>query len=420
MPGPGGTVWDDILDTEHVVVIRTYIERVPRRDRPPEKVLIVVVEPDEEARLRCPECGLRCKAVESDVRRWRTLDVHGKRCFIESEVPRVTCPEHGKITAAVPWARHDDRFTMPFEEHATWLCAQMAWTKTARELRVTWEALANIVARVTGDAAARTDRLDGLRRIGIDEKSWGTGEDKYLMIVTSHDTGKIAWMAEGRCQETVGKFFDALGSDRAKLLTHVSADGAEWIHDVIRGRAPQALICLDAFHVVKWAGERLDELRRRLAGELRAAGKDDQAATLGSGMWALRKKPENLTGNQRTALAQIAAGNKHLYKGYLIKEQLREVFKVKGDDGKTLLTGVIAWAHRCRIPEFTKLARTLARFKDLIRATLDNPSVTNGHAEALNAQVSALITRACGFRSATALIAMINLVHGGLCPDSPY
>jgi len=64
----------------------------------------------------------------------------------------------------------------------------------------------------------------------------------------------------------------------------VSADGAQWIHDVVRARAPQALICLDAFHVVKWAGERLDELRRRPAGELRAAGHEDQAAALGTGM----------------------------------------------------------------------------------------------------------------------------------------
>ena len=84
------------------------------------------------------------------MRRWRTLDVHGKRCFLESEVPRVDCPEHGKITAAVPWARHDDRFTIPFEDHSAWLAAQMPWTKASAELRVTWEALASIVARVAG------------------------------------------------------------------------------------------------------------------------------------------------------------------------------------------------------------------------------------------------------------------------------
>ena len=414
-----GSVWDEVLDTEHAVVVRTYIEQWPRKNRAPEKVLIIVVEPDEETRYRCPRCGQRGRPAEHDVVRWRTLDVHGKRTYLESELPR-TCGEHGEdLTAAVPWARHDDRFSRPFEEFAAWKAAHMPWTRAAAELRITWEALAGITARVAADAAAGLDRLAGLRRIGIDEKSWGKGQDKYLIIVTDHDRGQIAWIGEGRCQATVRAFFEALGPHRCKLLTHASTDGADWIHNVVREKAARAELCLDAFHVVKWAGERLDELRRRLAGELRAAGRDDQAATLGTGMWALRKAPEKLNGNQRTALASIAADNKQLYKGYLIKEQLREAFKVKGEDGKKLLRGMIAWAHRCRMPEFIKLARTLSKHRDLIYHTLDG-GPSNGRAEALNAQVNALITRARGFRSAAALMAMIDFVHGGICPDSPY
>jgi transposase len=206
--------------------------------------------------------------------------------------------------------------------------------------------------------------------IGIDEKSRGRGAEKYLTVVTDHATGRIAWIAEGRSQDSVKAFFARLGADRSKLLTHVSADGAERIHDVVREEAPQAMICLDAFHIVKWAGERLDELRRRLAAELRAAGQEDQAATLGKGMRAIRKKPENLTTGQRTALAGIAKDNRQLYKGYLIKEQLREALHVKGGHGKALLAGMISWAGRARIPEFAKLARTLRRFLPLIWNTL--------------------------------------------------
>jgi transposase len=414
-----GSVWDEVLDTEHAVVVRTYIEQWPRKDRAPEKVLIIVVEPDEETRNRCPECGQRGRPVEHDVKRWRTLDVHGKRTFLEADLPRIQCPQHGKITAAVPWARHDDRFSRPLEEFAAWKAAHMPWTRAAAELRITWEALANITARVAADAGAGRDRLAGLRRIGIDEKSWGKGSGKYLVIVTDHDTSTVVWIAQGRDQATVRRFFANLGQDRARLLTHVSADGAGWIHPVVREKAPQAKLCLDAFHVVKWANEKLDELRRRLAGELRAAGRGDEAATLGTGMWALRKDQRKLTPAQRGTLAQLAVINKPLYKGYLIKEQIREAFKVKGSDGKTLMTGVTAWAHRCRIPEFTALARTLSRYKTSISATLDG-GPSNGRAEALNAQVNALITRARGYRSAAALMNMILFVHGGICPDSPY
>jgi transposase len=108
----------------------------------------------------------------------------------------------------------------------------------------------------------------------------------------------------------MGRFFDDLGPERAALLAHVSAGGADWIHDVVREQAPQALICLDAFHVVKWAGDKLDALRRRLPGELRAAGKGDQATSLGKGLRALRKNPGGLSPGQRQSLAQIATDNK--------------------------------------------------------------------------------------------------------------
>lgn len=415
-----GSVWDEVLDTEHAVVTGTYIERWPRKDRPAEKVLVIVVEPDDQSRHRCPECGERGTAVETDVVRWRTLDVHGKRTFLESALPRIICAEHGKITAVVPWARHDDRFSRPFEEFAAFKAAHMPWTRAAVELRITWEALANITARVAADAvSAGRDRLDGLARIGIDEKSWGKGTGKYLMIVTDHDTSTVVWVAEGRDQATVRRFFADLGAERAAALRHVSADGADWIHPVVRAEAPQAELCLDPFHVVKWAGHKLDELRRRLAGELRAAGRGDEAATLGAGMWALRKDYTKQTPTQRGTLAEIAVVNKPLYKGYLIKEQIREAFKTKGEHGRTLMRGVTAWAHRCRIPEFTRLAKTLSRYKTSIEATLDG-GPSNGRAEALNAQIDALITRARGFRSATALINMITLVHGGQCPESPY
>jgi transposase len=412
-------VWDEVLDTEHVQVLRTYIERWPRKAGPDEKVLVIVVEPDAATRHRCPTCGKRGKVVETDVVRWRTLDVHGKRTFLEYALPRIVCAEHGKITAGVPWAEPGDRFSRPFEEFAAWKAATMAWTRAAVELRISWEGLAGIVARFVARASAQTDRLEGLRRIGIDEKSWGKGSGKFLVIVTDHDTGKVAWIGKGRDQATVNAFFDALGEERAALLTHVSADGAEWIHPVVKSRAPQASLCLDAFHIVKWAGDKLDELRARTARELRAAGNDDQAATLGRGLWALRKKPANLTGGQRTSLAAIAADNKQLYKGYLLKEQLREALTVKGDEGKRLLRGMIAWAHRCKIPEFVKLAKTLSRYRPTIDNTLDH-AVSNGRAEALNAQVNALITRARGFRTADTLIAAIHFNHGGLCPQTPW
>jgi transposase len=409
-------VWKKLLHVEHVVVVDVDVEA----GRGGREIVVARLRPDWHRRLRCPECGRRCPYRDAGEgrRRWRSLDLGPVACYLEADAPRVACPEHGVLVAAVPWARHESRFTAAFEDQAAWLCASMPRTKAAVLLRTTWRSLQSITERVTADLRAGRDRLEGLRRIGIDEKAWRKGH-RYITVITDHGTGQMVWAAEGRSKETLEKFFAGLGPERAKLLTHVSADGADWIHDVVRDHAPQALICLDAFHVVKWAGEALDKLRRRLAAGLRAAGKGDQAATLGSSMWALRKSPGDLSGAQRTTLAVIAADNKQLYKAYLMKEQLREVFTVRGQAGRALLAGLISWCQRCRIPEFTALAKTLARFRELIWNTLDGHGVSNGRAEGVNTQLAALTTRARGFHSAAAFIAMAELTSGRLCPDLP-
>ena len=69
-----------------------------------------------------------------------------------------------------------------------------------------------------------------------------------LIAINDNDTGRLVWAHEGRNKDTLTLFFDALGPTRSALLTHVPADGAEWIHAVVREKAPQAAICLDPFY----------------------------------------------------------------------------------------------------------------------------------------------------------------------------
>ncbi len=46
-------------------------------------------------------------------------------------------------------------------------------------------------------------------------------------MVVDHDAGRLVWAGKNRNQDTLGRFFDDLGAERAGQLTHVSADGAE-------------------------------------------------------------------------------------------------------------------------------------------------------------------------------------------------
>jgi len=122
-----------------------------------------------------------------------------------------------------------------------------------------------IITRVWADVEAVHDRFAGLSRIGIDEISYKRGQ-RYLTVVVDHDSGRLVWAAPGREKATLQRFFDALGEQRCALITHVSADGADWISAVVTGRCPNAMRCADPFHIVKWALPApgpLDDVRRQ-------------------------------------------------------------------------------------------------------------------------------------------------------------
>ncbi len=217
-------------------------------------------------------------------------------------------------------------------------------------------------------------------------------------MIVDHDTGRLVWAAPGRNSATVHAFFEALGPERTAQLTHVSADGAQWIPTPVQARAPQAMLCLDAFHVVAWATEALDATRREVWNELRRTGRPEQAASLKGSRWALVKNPGDLTGAQRTALAAIATTSKGLYRAYLLKEQLRAAFAAKGQHGKTLLAGWISWARRSRKPAFVKLARTIECYRPLIWNTFEH-GLSNARVEATNTHLPVLTRRAYGFHT---------------------
>jgi transposase len=279
------------------------------------------------------------------------------RVKLEAAVPRVNCPEHGPTTVAVAWARHASRFTTAFEDQTAWLTARAPACAVAQLLRTTWRSVTGIVERVVAEAAGRRDQLAGLRRIGIDEVAYRKGH-RYLTVVVDHDTGRLVWAGKGRDQAVVRAFFDALGEARAHQLTHVSTDAAEWITTVVAQRAPQAVRCLDPFHLVAWATKALDDVRRGVWNAARGGtgGRTQASVALKGARWALWRNPDKLTDHQRFTLAVIQITNKPLYRAYLLKEQFREVFSVGGQAGKRLLAAWLRWAFRCRIPAFVNLA----------------------------------------------------------------
>jgi len=229
-----------------------------------DEVLVVSVRPRKgSAKPRCGVCGERCPRYDngSGRRRWRALDLGTVRAFVEADAPRVRCREHGVVVVQVPWARHGAGHTLAFDDTVAWLAVQTSRSAVQQLMRVAWRTVGAIVARVSADAAAKTDRFAGLRRIGIDEISYKRGQ-RYLTVVVDHDTRRLIWAAVGRDRAGLHRFFDALGDERAAQITHVSSDSADWVASVVAARCPNAAQCADPFHVIQWVQAALDDVRR--------------------------------------------------------------------------------------------------------------------------------------------------------------
>jgi len=394
------------------------------------QAIVVSVRPVAKARGRCGRCCRRSPRYDNGEgrRRWRALDLGTMKVFLEADAPRVRCRDHGVTVAAVPWARHGAGHTRDFDDLAAWLAVRTSKSAVMQLLRVAWRTVGSIVTRVNADIDASVDRLDGLRRIGIDEISYKRGH-RYLIVVVDHDSGHLVWAGPGRNDAALHVFFDELGPERSALLTHVSADMADWIARVVAQRAPNAIRSADPFHVVAWAIDALDIERRRAWNQAkgrhstRNVGRPHSRATgdakhIAQARYALWKNPGGLTGRQRHQLDWIAKTDPRLWRAYLLKEGLRYAFAVKGEEGKQALDQWTTWARRSRIPSFVHLQRKIATHREAIDAALDT-GLSQALVESTNTKIRLLTRIAFGFHGHQPLVALAMLSLGSHPPRLP-
>ena len=410
----GYSVWRRALGLTGQAVI----ERVEFDEDADEAVVSVRLYRSEP--LRCGRCGVVAPGYDrgEGPRRWRALDLGPVRVSIEATMPRVRCPEHGPTVVAVPWARHQARHTRYFDETVAWLARHCAKSMVAMMLRVAWETVGSIITRVMAEVdGLGEDRFADVRRIGIDEVSYQRGH-KYLVVVVDHANGRLLWVGKGRTKKTLGAFFDALGEEGCRRIALVSADGADWIADMVGLRCPNAEQCVDPFHVVSWVVTAVDMVRRRKVGEARRGGDNKMLTTLSESRWAVLKNPDRLNPQQRTKLTEIQKENNELYRAYLLKEQFRQIFTAGGEERIEIFDEWMVWASHSRIPEIVEAARKMRRFRDDIANTLTH-GLTNAIVEGLNSRVRLIINIARGFRSVEALMALMQLHLGIYQPQLP-
>jgi len=409
--------------------------------------LVISVRPYRRHQKRCPICNAKCDVYDlMHTRRWRTLDAGLIMCYLQYRPARVACLRHGVHVESVPWARHRSRFTTDFEDRIAWMAVHCTISAVAAECRIQWRTVGDICARAYADlqASRGIGRFDGLRRIGIDETSYKKGH-KYLTVIIDHDRGCLIWACEGYGKEALERFFDELSREQKRAIEVVTADGAKWIKTLVKRRCPNARWVMDPFHVVSWMNEALNDIR---AQELQVAIKNfrdaarceydnltrkmksvaspsevkelkEKSDLIKGSRYALLKNPESHTKGQQAKLTALERSGSRLFKAWLLKEELRAVFKAAdATEAAYLLDSWLKHSSHSMIPRLAEVREKIKRRKDDIISAVAL-GISNARVEAINNKIKVTIRMGYGFRNTDNLIALVMLRCSDIKPQLP-
>jgi transposase len=391
----------------------------------------------------CPFCHKRCRRYDKknpQPRTWRALDMGAVLVDIVYDTHRIECPKHGVLVADVPWAYPGSGFTKDFDLTVSWLAIYLPRSVVSEYMRIDWETVGRCVNRTLNDIEPeRSRRLDNLINIGIDETSYKKGH-KYITVIVNHDTNTVVWAAQGHGKTVLEAFYRQLSAEQLASIKVVTGDGAKWITECVNEFTPDCERCVDQFHVVQWAMDALDEVRREVwndaYAEVKLLKKNNprrpgrpkendpitakirdakaKADEIKTSAYALGKAPENLTEKQELRVQMIAENNGRLYRAYRMKEMLRLLLKIKDvEDAEDELNRWLWWASHSRIPAFKELYRKIKRHKAHILNAI-RLGMSNARIEATNNKIKLIIRKAYGFRNIQNMLDMVYLVCSDL------
>jgi transposase len=372
-------------------------------------------------RWPCPECGRALALFDhAEERVWRHLDSCAFHTFLHARVPRVECPQHGKLQVRVPWAEPNSRFTALFERWSIQVMQQTDTAAAAELLGISWDEAWGIQERAVARGLAVKPPL-ALRTMGVDEKAVGHGQD-YATLVYNLEASTVEWVGEGRKKETLDAFFGTLSLEQRAAIEAVALDMWDPFLASIGEHVPGAMekMVFDRFHIMKHANEGVDQVRKR---ENRELWKEGDPTLKGSKyLWLYRG--ENLPEKHRDRFSILQALHLKTGRAYALKEALVELWGYSSLGwARKYWRRWHFWATHSRLEPMRRVATMI---KDHLTGVMNYFAhrITNAVAEGLNSKIATIQKMAYGFRNKSHFRTAVLFRCGGLSlypgtPDNP-
>jgi len=392
-----------LLRLQGLVVLGAEIDR--ERDR-----VVVRGRRHGNAKLRCPSCN-RLMGGETRWTRheWRHLALGPAACYVVADIREGRCPEHGRMVESVPWAWGRAKHTKSFDRQVASLVQVSNKSAAERMFDVSWRTVGRIVERVV-DAYLPDDLLDDVTAIAVDETAYKR-KHAYITVVTDLETGRVIWMGEGKSAETLGKFFEKLGPERAAEIELVCMDMSGAYRKAVEEHVPHADIVYDRFHIVKLLLEALDEVRRE---ECRNTG-GIAGHPLKNTRFSLLRNPKFLKPKDEEKIARVRHSNRRLTRAYELRVSFEDLWAIEDEEeARDFLMRWTRSALMSRLMPMRRFAKTIRDHLDGILGFFRYWRQTSGIAEGMNNKIQLAIHQAHGFRSLSALFAMVMLRCSGI------
>ncbi len=308
------------------------------------------------------------------------------------------------------------------------VCQHLTVARVAEGLGVAWNT-ANDAVLAEGKRVLISDpaRFDGVKVIGVDEHLWRHTRkgDKYVTVIIDltpirDRTGpaRLLDMVEGRSKQA----FKTWLADRPKAWREavevVAMDGFTGFKTATTEELPDAVAVMDPFHVVRLAGEALDQCRRRVQ-QIIYGHRGRSGDPLYGARRTLHTGAGLLTDKQKTRLEDLFAKDAHVQveASWRIYQQMIGAYRHPDRARRRTLLSTLIHTLSTGVPaeltELITLGRTLKRRAADVLAYFDRPGTSNGPTEAINGRLEHLRGSALGFRNLTNYIARSLLETGG-------
>src|SRR2546429_2143724 len=369
----------------------------------------------------CHTCGKKITKVYGYDREitLRHLPILGRKTYIRLRPVRYQCLYcHGNPTTTqqLSWYTPKSTYTKVYEAHILLKLVNSTVQDVCMKEDIGYEAVMGILDRhIQGEVDwNQFTRLDVL---GLDEISLKKGHRDFVTIVTGRlaDETFILGVLADRKKSTVKTFLSGMPRKLRKTIQAVCSDMYDgFIHAAQEVFGKRVKIVIDRFHVAKLYRKGLDTLRKHELQRLKQELSAEEYKQLQGVMWALRKREDNLTDEDKDLLARLFVHAPLLKVAYELCNALTRIFekRIGKRRAKSQLTDWIERVRDSTLHCFNTFLTTLEKWMDEI-ANYFHDRQTSGFVEGLNNKIKVIKRRCYGILNVKHLFQRIQLDLSG-------